>query len=131
MTRKFMAIVIGMGMLLSTSMLAHHSVVAEFDFDKPIEVKGTLSRIEWINPHSYLHLDVKNDKGEVTSWSFETVGITGLKQNGLRNSGITIGETYVFKGLRGRNGQPIGFLQEVTFPDGRKLVVWAGEANAN
>lgn len=128
-------IVLGLfaSVLLSIPLGAHHAVQAQFDFDRPIEFKGTLSKVEWINPHSYLHLDVKNQAGEVVTWAFETVGLNGLRQNGLRSAsaGVKIGETYVFKGLRARNGRPVAFLQEVTFPDSRKLLVWAGDPNAN
>jgi hypothetical protein len=98
---------------------AHHSFAAEFDATKPVTLRGTLTRVELINPHGWVHIDVKNPDGTVTSWAIEAGSTTQLLRQGLRKSDFPIGAEVVVKGFLARNEKPIANGTTVTFPDGR------------
>src|SRR5258708_39778556 len=72
--------------------LAHHSFQAEFDIAKPMTMKGVVTKVEWINPHVYVHLDVKDARGTVTSWAFETLGPVRMSHAGLSKKSYDIGK---------------------------------------
>ena len=97
---------------------AHHSVSAQFDYDKPFDFKGVLTRIAWINPHSYLIFDVQ-EAGKPVTWSIESHGVTSLRDRGLTRDTLKVGDTYEVKGFRARNGAPNGFLQELVTSTGK------------
>src|SRR5437870_12892098 len=87
--------------------IAHHSVAAEYDFDKPVEFTGTLKQMEWINPHAMLHLEVTNQDGSQPVQIFQTTGARALRQKGLARApqgGLTEGETYIISDLAAKNG---------------------------
>lgn len=119
--------------LLAGSASAHHALQAQFDTEKPLSLEGTLSRIEWINPHAYFWFDVKDESGEVKQWGAETIGPTALRQAGfLRGpASFRIGETYTFEGFSARDGGERIFTTAILFPDGRKIQIWFGDENGN
>jgi len=113
---------------------AHHAVAAQYDLDKPVDITGTLKKMEFINPHSMLHLDVKNPDGSVTEWVFQTTNSGTLRSKGLARSGpgsLEIGAKYTVKGFAARNGNPMGFLRVLVFPDGKEVTFWFGDPNGN
>src|ERR1700740_2331616 len=86
---------------------AHHSVQAEFDLDKPFNITGVVTKVEWINPHSYLYLDVKDDSGKLTKWAFEMAGPGALRKAGLSRAdrgGLKAGDTVTVNGVRAKDG---------------------------
>jgi len=97
---------------------AHHSVSAQFDYDRPFDIKGTLLKVEWINPHSYLNL-VVNDGGKQTTWTVESHGVQGMRKVGLDKAVLKPGLVYEIKGYRARNGSANGYLTELITPDGK------------
>ena len=112
------------------SALAHHSFQAEFDINKPMTVKGTVTKVEWVNPHVLVHLDVKDDKGVVTNWAFETLGPGRLRADGMSKQTFGVGKTVTLKGYATRDGsRNLGFLRTVTFDDGHSIEVWLGDPN--
>lgn len=121
------AAAIGIGMLAGTA-VAHHSVSAQFDYDKPFDMTGTLERVEWINPHSYLHFKI-TDNGKTTDWQIESFGVSGLKAKGLDKDVLKVGNSYRIRGFLARNGKPNGFLQEIVFGNGKAYRVWSGDPN--
>ena len=135
MNRKWWGVFAGLGFVLAAvPALAHHAVAAQYDMDKPIELTGTLKKMEFINPHSMLHLDVANADGTKTTWVFQTTAVAALRQRGLARSGpgsLEPGATYTVKGFAARNGNPMGFLRILVFPDHRELVFWFGDPNGN
>ena len=99
---------------------AHHSVSAQFDYDKPFDFKtATLSKIEWINPHSYLFFVIPDEAGKPSNWSIESHGVATLREKGLSRDTLKIGTNYQIKGFRARDGANNGFLQELVTPDGK------------
>src|SRR3989440_5204813 len=110
------------------SVAAHHSFKAEFDIAKPMTVKGTVTKVEWVNPHVYLHVDVKDDKGAVTNWAFETLGPGRMRAEGMSKQTFGVGKVVTLKGYAARDGSKnLGFLRQVTFDDGHTIEVWLGD----
>jgi uncharacterized protein DUF6152 len=109
---------------------AHHSFQAEFDISKPMTLKGTVAKVEWVNPHVYVHLDVKDDKGVVSRWAFETLGPGRMRAEGMSKQTFGIGKVVTLKGYAARDGSKnLGFLRQVTFDDGHSIEVWLGDPN--
>ncbi len=114
--------------MMTGSVLAHHSFQAEFDIAKPMTVKGTVTKVEWVNPHVYLHVDVKDDKGVVTNWAFETLGPGRMRAEGMSKQTFGVGKVVTLKGYAARDGsRNLGFLRQVTFDDGHTIEVWLGD----
>jgi Family of unknown function (DUF6152) len=123
------------GLLLAAiPAIAHHSVAAEYDFDKPVEFTGTLKQMEWINPHAMLHLEVTNQDGNKAVWIFQTTGAGALRQKGLARAsqgGLAVGQTYTISGFAAKNGKTQGFIKTLKMPDGRLITMWFGDPNGN
>ncbi|MSO84191.1 MAG: hypothetical protein EXQ53_13005 [Acidobacteria bacterium] len=119
------------GLLLwAGSVSAHHALQSQFDTEKTLSLKGTLARVEWINPHAYFWFDVKDEAGTVKQWGAETVGPAALRQAGfLRGpASFRVGETYTFEGFAAKDGGERIFTSAIHFPDGRKVQIWFGDA---
>jgi hypothetical protein len=102
---------------------AHHAVQAQFDVAQIIELRGILRKIDWINPHTYMHFDVTED-GVVKHYAIESLGILGLRRIGLDSkSSFKVGETFTFMFNPSRDGSPTGLLITLIFPDGRRFDV--------
>lgn len=113
--------------------LAHHSVQAEFDLNKPLTITGVVTKVEWINPHSYLYLDVKDDSGNVKHWAFEMAGPGALRRAGLSRAdrgGLKAGDTITINAVAAKDGTDAGLIKDVTLPDGRKFTIWTSDPNA-
>jgi hypothetical protein len=102
---------------------AHHAFSTEFDAKQPITLKGTISRVEWINPHAFIHLDVKNADGTVVTWMIEAGSPNTLVRRGMTRDSIPTGTEVVVFGYRHRNGSNAANGRDVTFPDGRRLFI--------
>lgn len=98
---------------------AHHSFAAEFDITQPVTLRGTLIKMEWVNPHAWIYLDVKDSGGAVVTWAIETGSIVGLVRRGLRKDDFPIGAVILVQGYRAKNGKPIANGAKVTFASGR------------
>lgn len=110
--------------------LAHHSFSAEYDKDQPITLKGTLTKIEWTNPHGWVYLDVKGDDGKLTNWAVEFGAPNTLLRRGMRKSDFPTGVELLVKGYRAKSGSPTINGTSVTFPDGRNLFTGSSNPNA-
>lgn len=108
-------------LLITASALAHHSFAAEFDIEKPVELSGTLTGMDWVNPHGWLYMDVENSDGTVTNWAVEAGGATQLLRRGLRKTDFPPGMEVVVSGYLARNGEPVVNGRSVTTPDGRNF----------
>lgn len=101
--------------------LAHHAFAAEFDANQPITLKGTVTRVEWINPHAWIHMDVEDGDGKVESWMIEAGSPNTLVRRGMTRDSIPTGTEIVVFGYRHRNGSNAANGRDVTLPDGSKL----------
>ena len=113
------AAMIGMAPLLS----AHHSVAGQFDLSKTVTLKGVISKVDWVNPHIYLHLDVKGDDGKVVTWSLGTVPTAMARRAGLTRESIGghSGEVVTIEANPARDGtQHLGWVNTITYADGKK-----------
>jgi hypothetical protein len=99
--------------------LAHHSFAAEFDATKAIRLTGTLTKVEWTNPHTYFYLDVKEDSGQVVRWGCEAGSPGALSRRGFKRGDLKLGDTLIVDGYRARDGSRLIDARRVTLPDGR------------
>jgi hypothetical protein len=103
---------------LSFSAQAHHAFSAEFDAQKPIELKGTITQARWVNPHSWIYVDVKNADGTLSNWGFEFGAPFSLKQKGLTKTTLPVGTEIKLKGYRSKNDANYAYSTSITLPDG-------------
>jgi hypothetical protein len=119
--------------MAAVPLLAHHSVQAQFDLDKPIQLNGTVTKVEWINPHSYLFIDVKDGAGKVKKWAFEMAGPGALRKAGLSRAdrgGLKPGDAITVNGVLAKDGTDSGLVKSITMTDGRVFTIWTDDPNA-
>ena len=102
---------------------AHHSEAAEYDLNKPVKVTGTLSKVEWQNPHVWFYVDVKEPDGKVTTWGFSTAPPGALMRRGLTKDALKIGAVVIVEGVRARDGSTNASSRRLTFEDGRDVLM--------
>lgn len=127
------ALLILAGLLLAGPVFAHHSVQAQFDIHKTFSVSGTVAKVEWLNPHSYLTINVKDADGKNQKWAFELGGPGALRRAGMSREdrgGLKPGDEVTATGLAAKDGSTTGFLQELKLADGRTFK-FATDPNGN
>ena len=100
---------------------AHHSFAAEFDVGQPVTLRGTITRMEWINPHAWLHIDVENEDGTTTAWMIEGATPNTLFRRGFTRDAVKIGTEITIEGYRSRNGANRANGRDLILPDGSRL----------
>jgi hypothetical protein len=104
-----------------TPAAAHHAFAAEYDSKSPMSVTGTISKVEWTNPHTYVYIDVKDESGKVTNWAFEGYPPNTLKRTGFARDLLKVGDTITMTAWRSKDGANRGAGREITLPDGKKV----------
>jgi hypothetical protein len=112
-TKLFALAAIVLGAFTSAQVLAHHSFAAEFDAEKPVDIRGTVVKVDWTNPHTYFYVEVENDKGEVEEWAMEMGSPNGLMRRGWTRNTLEIGTEVIVKGTQARDGSFKGNAQAV------------------
>jgi hypothetical protein len=100
---------------------AHHSFAAEYDTNKPIKVTGTVTKMEWMNPHARFYVDVKDENGKVTNWNFELAAIPVLLKQGWTKNSLKVGDTVTVEGFQAKDASDTANARLVTLPDGRRV----------
>jgi hypothetical protein len=120
MHRVFVAVA-ALSLYAVATVAAHHSFSAEFDANKSVQLRGTVVKVEWINPHTWIHIDVKGPDGTATRWMIEGGTPNTLLRRGLTRDSLPIGTEIVVDGYRAKNGSNRANGRDVMFADGRKL----------
>ena len=130
--RKTLAVVIaGAGLLLGTvPVRAHHAFAAEFDAKKPLQLKGTVTKMEWINPHAWIHIDVKKPDGTVESWMIEGGTPNTLLRRGFTKNSLLPGTEIAVDGYQAKDGSHRANGRDLTLPDGKKLFMGSSGTGA-
>ena len=116
--KRMLLVAIAIG-LSSAQLVAHHSFAAEFDATKAIRVTGTLTKVEWTNPHIYFYLDAKDEQGNPVRWTCESGAPGALSRRGFKRGDLKLGDTIVVDGYRAKNGSNLMDARRVTLADGR------------
>jgi hypothetical protein len=109
---------------------AHHAFAAEFDAKKPVKLRGTVTKMEWINPHAWIHIDVKDPEGKVAEWMIEAGTPNTLFRRGFTKDSLQPGTEILVDGYQSKDGSNRANGRDVTFPDGRKLFLGSSGTGA-
>jgi hypothetical protein len=109
---------------------AHHAFAAEFDAKKPVHLEGTVSKVELINPHAWIHVDVKGADGNVTMWMVEAGSPNVLLRRGLTKNSVPVGTKVVVEGYQSKDGSMRANGRDITLPDGKKLFLGSSGTGA-
>jgi DNA/RNA endonuclease YhcR with UshA esterase domain len=118
--------IVGLSLFAPARVLAHHSFAAEYDSKKPVTLKGTVSKVEWTNPHARFYVDVKDESGNVTTWNLELASPNVLIRNGWSRHTLNIGDQVTVEGAQAKDGSQMANARSVILADGKKI--FAGSA---
>jgi Family of unknown function (DUF6152) len=124
MRTKLIGLIVVAGIFLAAAPAwAHHAFAAEFDAAKPVKFRGTVTKMEWINPHAWIHIDVKGDDGKVTPWMIEAAAPNALLRRGWTKQSLLAGTEILVEGYQAKDGANRANGSVITFTDGKKLFV--------
>src|SRR5713226_6273131 len=123
MKANFLSVSLAAGGLLLAALpvLAHHSFAAEYDSTKPISLTGSVTKVEWMNPHARFYVDVKDESGKVNNWEFELGSPNGLMRQGWSRNSMKVGDTVSVEGYLAKDGSKLGNARNIKTADGKKL----------
>ena len=129
-TLSFIAVGIGLLVLAPVRTGAHHAFSAEFDGNKPVQLTGTVTRMDWVNPHAWIHIEVKKPDGTVEKWMIEGGTPNTLVRRGLRKTDLPAGTVIVVDGYQAKDGGLRANGKNLTLPDGRQLFLGSSGTGA-
>lgn len=122
----FVAVLLG-----AVPVFAHHQFASEFDVEKPVTLKGKIVKFQWVNPHSWLYIDVTEPDGTVASWALEFGAPSGLIKRGWRKTDLPVGAVVTVDGFLAKNGTKTANATKVLLPDGKSLFAGSSAGDAN
>ena len=126
MKAAFAFLVAGLALLAPVGAVAHHSFAAEYDAKKPVTLKGTVTKVEWTNPHARFYIDVKDESGTVMNWNLELASPNVLGRNGWTRHSLNVGDVVTVEGAQAKDGSQMANARSVVLADGKKI--FAGSA---
>jgi hypothetical protein len=126
MRSKLFSVIAGAAFVVTAAavpVIAHHSFAAEFDAKRPVKLRGTVTKMEWINPHSWIHIDVKTADGKTEKWMVEGGAPNALLRRGWNKNSLLPGTEILVEGFQAKDGATRANGRDITFPDGKKLFV--------
>jgi hypothetical protein len=128
--RRILAIIVATVWAGGIPALAHHSFSAEFDVNRPVKLRGTLTKMEWVNPHGWMHILVKDQEGNAVPWMIETAAPNALLRRGFTKNSLPVGAEILVEGFQAKDGANRANGSSITFPDGTRVFV-GGEKDLN
>ena len=129
MTTKAALVLVLAGLLAATTPVdAHHAFSAEFDSEKPVKLTGSVTKLDWTNPHAWIYVDVKDESGKVANWGFELASPNGLMRNGWTRFSLKPGDVVTIEGSRAKNGSTNANAQVVVSSSGQRLFAGSSQA---
>lgn len=110
--------------------IAHHSFAAEFDANRPIQLTGTVTKMDWVNPHIWMHIEVKGPDGKVEAWAIEGAAPNAMFRRGVRKDSLPVGTVVIVDGFRAKNGRTVANGRQITYPNGLKLFMGSSGTGA-
>ena len=131
MRRQLAVAVVGVALIAGAARLAaHHSFAAEYDATKPVKMTGTVTQMEWINPHAWIHIDVKKPDGKMEAWMIEAGAPNALLRRGFNKQSLLPGTVITVEGYQAKDGANRANGRDITYQDGRKLFVGSSGTGA-
>ena len=131
MRRQLAVAVVGVALMAGAARLAaHHSFAAEYDATKPVKMTGTVTQMEWINPHAWIHIDVKKPDGKMEAWMIEAGAPNALLRRGFNKQSLLPGTVITVEGYQAKDGANRANGRDITYQDGRKLFVGSSGTGA-
>jgi len=129
-TKLLKGIIVGTGLLLTAApAFPHHSFAAEYDGNKPVTLTGTVTKVEWMNPHARFYVDVKDEKGVVTNWELELGSPNGLMRAGWNRNSLKVGDVVTVKGSLAKDGSKLANARNVVLADGTQVLGASSQDN--
>jgi hypothetical protein len=130
--RSSVSVAVGalVAMLAAVPVVAHHAFSAEFDAKRPVKLRGVVTKMEWINPHSWIHIDVKDAKGQTVAWMVEGGAPNALLRRGFTKESLPVGTEILVEGYQAKDGSTRANGRDITLPDGKKLFVGSSGTGA-
>jgi len=125
MKAAFTVLIAGLAVLAPAGVFAHHSFAAEYDVKRPVTLKGTVTKVEWTNPHARFYIDVKDESGNVSNWNLELASPNVLVRNGWSRHTLKEGDTVTVDGAQAKDGSQMANARTVTLSDGKKVFAFS------
>ena len=127
MKLKLFGVILGALTAAALPVLAHHAFAAEYDAAKPVTLKGTVTKVEWVNPHARLYIDVKDDSGKITNWEFELGSPNGLRRAGWARNSMKQGDEVTVSGSMAKDGSKFANARSIVLADGKRVFAASSE----